>query len=187
MNTLQIDQGWLVSALCCRSPNHDARPDKMPVDTLVVHGITLPPGHFGGGHVDALFSNKLDPTAHPFFAQVAPVRVSAHVLINRVGTITQYVSFDDRAWHAGRSNFDGRAAVNDFGVGVELEGTNDCPYAPVQYRQLGRLAAALMLYYPAITRNRIVGHSDIAPGRKTDPGPAFDWGWFDLALADTTA
>lgn len=152
-----------------------------------MHGITLPPGSFGGGYVDALFTNRLDAQAHPYFGQVAAMRVSTHVLIGRTGRMTQYVGFDDRAWHAGRSSFDGRAAVNDFGVGVELEGTDDCPYTPAQYAQLGQLAAALMLYYPAITRSRIVGHSDIAPGRKTDPGPAFDWGWFDLALADTTA
>lgn len=155
----------------------------MRVDTLVVHGITLPPGNFGGGHVDALFGNRLDPAAHPYFAQVASLRVSAHALISRTGAVTQYVNFDRRAWHAGRSCFDGRANVNDFAVGIELEGTDHCPYSAAQYRRLGQAAAALLLYYPAITRGRMVGHSDIAPGRKTDPGPAFDWRRFDCALA----
>src|SRR5699024_3387841 len=136
-------------------------------------------GSFGGGHVDALFSNTLDAAAHPYFAQVAAVRVSAHALITRTGTITQYVGFDERAWHAGRSHLGARAAVNDFSIGIELEGTDDCPYTPAQYRQLGRLAAVLMRHYPGIVRSRIVGHSDIAPGRKTDPGPAFDWRWFE--------
>lgn len=154
----------------------------MAVDTLVVHGITLPPGHFGGGHVHALFANQLDPTAHPYCAQVAAMRVSAHALIERSGAMTQFVSFNDRAWHAGRSSFAGRDAVNDFSVGIELEGTDDCPYAAAQYRALAQLAAALMRYYPALTRSRVVGHSAIAPGRKTDPGPAFDWHWFDRAL-----
>lgn len=182
MNKLEIEQGWLAAAARCQSPNCDARPDGAVVDTLVVHGISLPPGRFGGGYVDALFSNRLDAAAHPYFAEVAALRVSAHALIDRTGAITQYVNFDARAWHAGRSCFGGRARVNDFAVGVELEGTDDCPYTPAQYHQLGRLAAALLRYYPAITRSRIVGHSDIAPGRKTDPGPAFDWRWFDREL-----
>src|SRR5699024_8780527 len=112
------------------------------------------------------------------------LRVSAHALIDRTGAITQYVNFDARAWHAGRSWFGGRAQVNDFVVGVELEVSVDCPYTSAQYLQLGRLAAALLRYYPAITRSRVVGHNDIAPGRKTDPGPAFDWRWFDRALSD---
>lgn len=183
MNSLHIRTGWLTTANRCLSPNYNARPSGVAVDTLVVHGITLPPGQFGHGHVNALFTNCLDATAQPYFAQVAALRVSAHALIERTGVIIQYVNFDDRAWHAGQSSFAGRTAVNDFAVGVELEGTDECPYTPAQYRQLGRLAAALMLYYPAITRNRIVGHSDIAPERKTDPGPAFDWAWFDRALA----
>lgn len=182
MKRLEIARGWLTSAIRRESPNSNERPDNTVIDTLVVHGITLPPGHFGGGHIDALFTNRLDPAAHPYFAQVAPMRVSAHALIARTGAITQYVNFDRRAWHAGRSCFGGRGEVNDFSVGVELEGTDDCPYTPAQYDQLGQLTAALLLYYPAITRSRIVGHSDIAPGRKTDPGPAFDWDRFGRAL-----
>lgn len=183
MTRLVIDKGWLIDANHSRSPNCDARPPGMIVDTLVVHGITLPPGHFGGGHIDALLHNRLDARAHPYFADIADRRVSAHVLIARTGAMTQYVNFEQRAWHAGASCFGGRAAVNDFAVGVELEGTDDCPYALAQYRQLGRLAAMLLRYYPAMTRSRIVGHSDIAPGRKTDPGPAFEWPRFDQWLA----
>lgn len=183
MELPQIDAGWLAGVRHCPSPNCNQRPPGTTVDALIVHGITLPPGQFGGGYIDALFTNRLAASAHPYFARVAALRVSAHVLIRRTGCVTQYASFNARAWHAGRSQLAGRAAVNDFAVGIELEGTDDCPYTPAQYRQLGRLAAALMQYYPALTRRRIVGHSDIAPGRKTDPGPAFDWLWFDRALA----
>jgi len=183
MNSLQIRAGWLLGQHHCPSPNYNARPSGIAVDALIVHGITLPPGNFGGGHVHALFTNTLDAAVHPYCAQAAALRVSAHALITRTGVITQYVGFDARAWHAGRSCLDGREAVNDFSIGIELEGTDDCPYTPAQYRQLGRLAAALMHYYPAITGERIVGHSDIAPGRKTDPGPAFDWRRLERAVA----
>ena len=182
MQGFEIRRGWLVAARHRASPNCNERPAGGIVDTLVVHGITLPPGCFGGSHVDALFANQLDPAAHPFFAQVASLRVSAHVFIARTGALTQYVSFTERAWHAGRSHFAGRDNVNDFAIGVELEGTDDCPYSVAQYRRLGWLAATLMRHYPALVRARIVGHSDIAPGRKTDPGPAFDWQRFDRAL-----
>lgn len=182
MMPIAIDNGWLVDVNRSPSPNCDARPLDVVVDTLVVHGISLPPGRFGGGAIDALFGNRLDARAHPYFAAIAGLRVSAHVLIARTGTMTQYVNFERRAWHAGVSQFGARAAVNDFAIGVELEGTDDCPYALAQYCQLGRLAAALLRYYPALTRRRIVGHSDIAPQRKTDPGPAFEWPRFDAAL-----
>ena len=182
MQTLTISDGWLAKARHVVSPNHDARPAEIAVDTLVVHGITLPPGCFGRGQVDALFTNRLDAGAHPYYAAIAHLRVSAHVLIERVGRITQYVSFGDRAWHAGRSMFDGREAVNDFAIGIELEGTDDCPYAPAQYRALAEVAGAAIAQYPMLTPARIVGHSDIAPGRKTDPGPAFDWVLFHHLL-----
>jgi len=173
-----ISDGWLAAARRVVSPNCDARPAGVAVDTLVVHGITLPPGRFGHGQVDALFTNRLDRAVHPFYEEINGLRVSAHVLIERTGALTQYVSFDARAWHAGRSYFDGREAVNDFAIGVELEGTDHCPYAPAQYRALADLAAGLMANYVALAPERIVGHSDIAPGRKTDPGPAFDWPLF---------
>ncbi|HET7315451.1 1,6-anhydro-N-acetylmuramyl-L-alanine amidase AmpD [Salinisphaera sp.] len=179
----QIDEhGWLAGVRRVASPNHDARPPGVTVDTLVVHGITLPPGRFGHGYVDALFTNTLDSSAHPVFAAIADLRVSAHALIERTGALTQYVGFDDRAWHAGASCFEARERVNDFAVGIELEGTDDCPYAPAQYRRLAGLAAALLRHYPAMNRSRIVGHSAIAPGRKSDPGPAFDWAAFRRLL-----
>lgn len=174
--------GWLVGARRLVSPNRDARPAGATVDTLVVHGITLPPGRFGHGQVDALFTNTLGAADEPLYAEVAGVRVSAHVLIERSGALTQYVGFDERAWHAGISCFDGRKRVNNFGVGIELEGTDDCPYAPAQYRRLAAVAAALLVHYPGMERCRIVGHSDIAPERKTDPGPAFDWAVFHRLL-----
>ncbi|WP_348766424.1 1,6-anhydro-N-acetylmuramyl-L-alanine amidase AmpD [uncultured Salinisphaera sp.] len=181
MQMLSIDNGWLVPARRLVSPNQDARPADASVDTLVVHGITLPPGRFGHGQVDALFTNTLDVSRAAFYREIAHLRVSAHVLIERTGAITQYVGFDDRAWHAGQSCFDGRTRVNDFAVGIELEGTDDCPYTPAQYRALAATGAALMRAYPMLTRARMVGHSDIAPERKTDPGPAFDWAlYFDL-------
>ena len=182
MNRLSVENGWLTGVRHVRSPNHDARPGGTPVDTLVVHGITLPPGRFGRGQVDALFTNRLDPAAHPYYQAIAHLTVSAHLLIERAGRITQYVGFDDRAWHAGRSCFDGREAVNDFGIGIELEGTDDCPYTPAQYRGLASATAALLAAYPALTPARIIGHSDIAPQRKTDPGPAFDWAVFRRLL-----
>lgn len=178
MRSFSITNGWLGDARHAVSPNQNARPDGIVVDTLVVHGITLPPGRFGHGQIEALFSNRLAAGGHPYYAAIAHLRVSAHALIERTGRITQYVGFDARAWHAGRSAFDGREAVNDFGVGIELEGTDECPYAPAQYRALAAIAAALIEHYPALTPARIVGHSDIAPGRKTDPGPAFDWALF---------
>lgn len=177
-----ITDGWLDGVRRIVSPNCDKRPPGVAIDTLVVHGITLPPGRFGHGQVDALFTNRLDHAAHPFYAEIRGVHVSAHVLIERSGALTQYVSFAARAWHAGRSHFDGRDAVNDFAIGVELEGTDHCPYTPAQYRALAQLAAALMTRYAGLTPARIVGHSDIAPGRKTDPGPAFDWPLFRARL-----
>jgi N-acetyl-anhydromuramoyl-L-alanine amidase len=157
------------------SPNCDARPDPSDISLLVVHAISLPPGKFGGRWVDRLFTNALDPEAHPYFARIHQLRVSSHLLISRGGEVRQYVEFDRRAWHAGESSFEGRQRCNDFSVGVELEGTDEQPFEPRQYRRLGEVARALMRAFPKITPARIVGHSDIAPGRKTDPGPHFDW------------
>lgn len=157
------------------SPNCDARPEPSDISLLVVHAISLPPGKFGGGWVDRLFTNTLDPKAHPYFARIHRLRVSSHLLIARNGETRQYVEFDKRAWHAGESLFEGRARCNDFSIGVELEGDDDTPFEERQYRRLGEVARALMRAFPKITPARIVGHSDIAPGRKTDPGPRFDW------------
>lgn len=174
--------GWLRRARRVISPNCDARPEADDISLLVIHGISLPPGRFGGPWIDALFTNTLDPAAHPYFAGIAELRVSAHLCIRRSGSVTQYVSFDERAWHAGASSFEGRSRCNDYSIGIELEGTDDRPYTARQYRRLVRVATQLQQRYPRITGPRIVGHSDIAPGRKTDPGPHFDWPAFRRAL-----
>jgi N-acetyl-anhydromuramoyl-L-alanine amidase len=167
--------GVLSEALQVRSPNCDSRPPGVPPDLIVVHGISLPPGEFGGPWIDRLFTNTLPPDAHPYFADVAGRRVSAHLCIRRDGTVTQYVPFHERAWHAGPSSYRGRDACNDFSVGIELEGADTVPYEARQYQALAEVVAALCIAYPTLSTARLAGHSDIAPGRKTDPGPAFDW------------
>jgi N-acetyl-anhydromuramoyl-L-alanine amidase len=170
-----IEHGWLRGARQVRSPNFDARPDGVPIELIVVHAISLPPGEFGGPHVEELFCNCLDPTQHPYFADVAQMRVSAHFLIQRSGALTQFVSLADRAWHAGISQWRGRSACNDFSIGIELEGTDDQPFTDTQYAVLRDLVVAVAGQMPEFAADRIVGHSDIAPTRKTDPGPYFDW------------
>jgi N-acetyl-anhydromuramoyl-L-alanine amidase len=157
------------------SPNYDARPVGMGCELIVVHGISLPPDTFGGPWIDYLFTNVLPADAHPYFATISDRKVSSHLLVRRDGEITQYVNFNDRAWHAGQSNYAGREACNDFSIGVELEGADTTPYADVQYQVLANIVTALCRAYPRLSPQRLVGHSDIAPGRKTDPGPAFDW------------
>lgn len=157
------------------SPNRDPRPAGTAPDLIVIHGISLPPGEFGGPWIDSLFTNTLDPAAHPYFAQVAHLTVSAHFLIRRDGEVVQYVSCNERAWHAGVSSWEGRANCNDFSVGIELEGTDGMPYEPAQYRILAGLILSLGDAYPGLSQERLAGHSDVAPGRKSDPGPAFDW------------
>ena len=154
------------------SPNRDARPAPAEISLVVVHGISLPPRQFDGGAIEELFTNRLDPAAHPYFAGIAALRVSSHFLIRRDGALTQFVPCTERAWHAGQSAWRGRPRCNDFSLGVELEGCDDVPYTDAQYRMLARLLRALSRRYPI---EAVVGHSDIAPGRKTDPGPAFDW------------
>jgi AmpD protein len=180
---VRIRDGWLEGVARRPSPNQDARPDPDDVSLLVVHGISLPPGEFGGRWIDVLFDNRLDPAAHPYFAQIAGLRVSAHLLIRRDGEVTQYVPFSARAWHAGASCFAGREQCNDYSIGVELEGTDELPYTDAQYNVLAAIAGTLMQAYPAIAPERIAGHCDIAPGRKTDPGPAFDWPRFRASIA----
>lgn len=180
--TLSIENGWLNEARRVLSPNRDARPEGAAPELLVIHGISLPPGEFGGPWIEALFRNRLPASQHPYFAAIADLRVSAHALIRREGEILQFVPFHDRAWHAGDSCFGDRRQCNDFSVGIELEGADDVPYTETQYLRLALLARTLMRHYPGITRDRIVGHSDIAPGRKTDPGPAFDWTEFHRRL-----
>jgi len=168
-----VDRAGLVRAAAqVPSPNCDERPEGTVITLLVVHCISLPPGHFGGPGIVELFTNRLDPAAHPYYRTVAKLKVSAHFLIRRDGALTQFVSCGQRAWHAGTSSWRGRAHCNDFSIGVELEGTDDLPYERAQYAMLARLTRALRHRYPIADA---AGHRDIAPGRKTDPGPAFDW------------
>lgn len=167
--------GWLDGVRHVPSPNFDARPDGMVIDTLVIHNISLPPGEFGGPCVEAFFTNQLDTTLHPFFEQIRDVHVSSHVFIRRDGEIVQFVAFTQRAWHAGESWFDGRTRCNDFSIGIELEGADTAPYDDRQYAALVAVTRVLMATYPRLTMSRIIGHCHIAPHRKTDPGPAFDW------------
>jgi AmpD protein len=157
------------------SPHFDARPAGVAPELIVVHGISLPAGEFGGPWIDRLFTGNLPPDAHPSFRDTAALRVSAHAVIRRDGALTQYVPFGMRAWHAGRSEYRGRSGCNAFSIGIELEGADAIPYADAQYESLGALVAALLEAYPTLSSERIAGHSDIAPGRKTDPGPAFQW------------
>ena len=176
-----LADGWLSPATRLPSPHHNSRPQG-DVSLLVIHGISLPPGEFGGPWIGDLFLGRLDPEAHPYFAGIASLQVSAHCLIRRDGELVQFVSFDERAWHAGVSEFAGRAACNDFSIGIELEGTDSSGYTKEQYQQLATLTRLLMEHYPAITTERIVGHSDIAPGRKSDPGLSFDWSCYRALL-----
>lgn len=173
---MPIRSGWLDGARQLPSPNCDDRPDPEDISLVVIHCISLPPGEFGGDAIDRLFTNRLDPAAHPYFATIHRLRVSAHALIRRDGETVQYVPFPRRAWHAGVSSHQGRERCNDFSIGIELEGTDDSEFTEAQYRALAVLLAELYLAYPKLSPARLTGHSDIAPGRKTDPGPFFDWG-----------
>lgn len=157
------------------SPHQDERPSGCVPELVVVHGISLPPGEFGGPWIARLFTGNLPAEAHPYFSSIAAARVSAHVLIGRDGALTQFVAFGARAWHAGVSQYRGRSACNDFSIGIELEGTDDTPYTPAQYASLIELLHALFAAYATLQPEHVTGHSDIAPGRKTDPGPVFDW------------
>ncbi len=166
--------GLLAAARQVASPNHDARPPGSVPELIVIHSISLPPGEFGGPWIDRLFTNRLDPAAHPYFAEIAGLCVSAHLLIRRDGELVQYVPFHRRAWHAGASCWQGRECCNDFSIGIELEGTDQDAYTTPQYRRLAAVVRALCRAYPTLSAGRLAGHSDIAPGRKTDPGPGFD-------------
>ncbi|MBV6417819.1 MAG: 1,6-anhydro-N-acetylmuramyl-L-alanine amidase AmpD [Steroidobacteraceae bacterium] len=174
---LDIDAatGLLKNVRQVLSPHFDPRPAGMVPELIVVHGISLPPGEFGGPWIDALFTGGLPPDRHPYFEAIRSLRVSSHALIRRDGSISQFVPFGERAWHAGASEYGGRTACNDFSIGIELEGTDDSPYEPAQYQSLAQLVRVLLATYPSLSSERLVGHSDIASGRKTDPGPAFDW------------
>lgn len=175
--TICVDSetGLIEPARQCPSPNQDQRPDGSAVELIVLHGISLPPGEFGGSHIEQLFTNCLDWDCHPYFDTIRGLEVSAHLLIRRDAELIQFVPFTRRAWHAGASRFRGRTGCNDFAIGIELEGSDDIPYDDRQYVMLAAVARALFSAYPGISARRIAAHSDIAPGRKTDPGPAFDW------------
>lgn len=179
---LDASREWFAGVLRRPSPHWDARPPATEIELVVIHGISLPAGEFGGPFIDALFLGTLEATAHPTFAELAKLRVSAHLLIRRAGEIIQYVSLQQRAWHAGVSHFQGRTHCNDFSIGIELEGCDDRPYTEPQYQQLVRVLKTLQRVWPRLTRERIVGHSTIAPGRKTDPGEAFDWRYLERLL-----
>lgn len=165
------------------SPHQDDRPDPEDISLVVIHNISLPPGEFGGSWIDDLFVGRLDAGAHPYFHQIAALRVSSHLCIFRNGSVTQYVPFHRRAWHAGESNWQGRERCNDFSIGIELEGSDDRAFAPAQYQRLVEVLLALFARYPRLGSRKMAGHSDIAPGRKTDPGPHFDWSYLHALLA----
>lgn len=182
MPGLTIAAGLLAEARRVESPNNDARPAGLVPELIIIHGISLPPGRYGGPWIDRLFTNTLPADADPYFATIQHMRVSSHVLIGREGGFTQYVPFGQRAWHAGQSFWRGRSNCNDFSIGIELEGTDDEPYDDRQYAALTPLITALQRSHTSLAEGWIAGHSDVAPGRKTDPGPAFDWQRLEAAL-----
>lgn len=171
---INTETGLLDECIQCPSPNRDARPENMAIDLIVVHSISLPPGQYGGDAIERFFQNKLDKNQHPYFEEIHEMRVSAHVLIKRSGEIVQFVAFHERAWHAGESTYEGRERCNDFSIGIELEGSDSDVFTDSQYQQLASLINALRTAYPAVS-DHIAGHSDIAPGRKKDPGTGFNW------------
>lgn len=181
MQNLTIKDGWL-NQRTVLSPHFSERPNTDDISLLVIHYISLPPDEFGGDFIDRFFQGRLDPAAHPYFEEIKDLRVSAHCLINREGDITQYVNFNEMAWHAGISSFQGREKCNEFSIGIELEGSNNQPFTQAQYRSLAALTRQIMRHYPQITAERIVGHSDIAPDRKIDPGQYFDWDYYRSLL-----
>jgi len=172
---IDVNSGLVAGARQVPSRNCDSRPDGADPQLIVLPGISLPPGEFGGPEIEALFSNRLDWDAHPYFAEIRGLEVSTHLLIRRDGELVQFVPLTMRAWHAGESSFHGRSACNDFSIGIELEGADETPYDERQYAVLVSVLRDLTAVYPEISAREIAAHSDIAPGRKTDPGPAFDW------------
>lgn len=171
---MKIEDHWLTNAQRCPSPNFNQRPND-EISLLVVHNISLPPKQYGGPYVEDFFCNRLDSSAHPYFSEIAQLEVSSHLFIRRDGAIIQFVPFNQRAWHAGLSQYAGRDNCNDFSIGIEMEGCDDEAYSDAQYQALATTCQTLMAAYPEITRDKITGHQFIAPQRKTDPGPAFSW------------
>lgn len=181
---MKIDatSGLIKPAKFCQSPNYDERPDGQEISLLVIHNISLPPGDFENNNVKDFFTNQLNPNKHRYFKEIAHLKVSAHLFISRMGQVWQFVPFTKRAWHAGKSSYKGLENCNHYSIGIELEGTDELPYTPSQYQQLAAVSIAILEEYPKITLDRIVGHCDIAPLRKTDPGPSFDWPYYQRLL-----
>ncbi len=173
--TQMINKGLLENARFCPSPNRDDRPESDDISLIVIHSISLPPNEFGGDGIDRLFTNTLDKDEHPFYEEIHELRVSSHLLIRRDGEVVQYVPFEKRAWHAGESRYLGREVCNDFSIGIEMEGTDFEPFTDEQYQELEIIIKALLERYPTLSKENITGHEHIAPGRKTDPGPYFEW------------
>ncbi|USE83224.1 1,6-anhydro-N-acetylmuramyl-L-alanine amidase AmpD [Acinetobacter tibetensis] len=173
-SSFQVVDGQLIGAKQIPSPNFNQRPAEAKIELVVIHNISLPPSQFGGGYIQQFFQNQLDSTQHPYFETIQDLKVSAHLLILRTGEVLQFVNFQQRAWHAGRSSYLGQQECNDYSIGIELEGSDDCAFETLQYQVLAQVVVSLQQAYPAIQQH-VAGHSDIAPGRKTDPGPYFDW------------
>lgn len=176
-HSFQVKEGMLLGAKFIASPNFNQRPANTQIQLVVIHNISLPPDQFGGGYIQQFFQNQLDWDAHPYFKSIEGMQVSAHLLILRTGEVIQFVNFNDRAWHAGRSRYLGLPECNDYSIGIELEGSDDQAFEAVQYQALAKVVACLQQVYPEILQH-LAGHSDIAPQRKTDPGPYFDWIYF---------
>lgn len=178
----QVENGQLIGARQVPSPNFNQRPENTEIQLIVIHNISLPPSQFGGGYIEQFFQNQLDWSVHPYFQTIQGMQVSAHLLILRTGEVLQFVNFNDRAWHAGRSSYLGKVECNDYSIGIELEGSDDTDFESIQYQTLIDVVASLQKTYPK-TDSHLAGHSDIAPGRKTDPGPHFQWQYFRECLA----
>ena len=178
----RVSNHLLLEAIQCPSPNCSDRVDSAKIELLVIHNISLPPGEYDTGCITQLFCNELDANAHPYFAEIENLKVSSHLLISRRGEVTQFVPFDKKAWHAGESIFQGKENCNEFSIGIELEGTDYEPFTDIQYETLIAITNLLLREYPCLNSETIVGHSDIAPGRKTDPGPYFEWGRYRKAI-----
>ena len=172
--TFQVIEGQLIGARHIASPKYNARPAHSEIELLVVHNISLPPSQFGGGYIEQFFQNKLDWSLHPYFQTIQGMQVSTHLLILRSGEVLQFVNFNQRAWHSGRSTYLGKKECNDYSIGIELEGSDDLPFQEIQYQVLAHVVTVLQATYPKLLQH-VAGHSDIARGRKTDPGPYFDW------------
>lgn len=182
---IDIQSGLMADARICLSPNFDDRADDNDLSLIVIHNISLPPNEFGGDGIDQLFTNTLDKNTHPFYEEIHELRVSSHLLIRRDGEIVQYVPFHKRAWHAGVSQFLGRDVCNDFSIGIEMEGTDFEPFEEIQYKKLNQTIEVLLASYPSLKPNMITGHEHIAAGRKTDPGPYFEWDKLSAVLKAT--